>query len=196
MKYCPGGHFNIHVVHYYVLHQDFSGAHLAQSLTFCAVFCRSMFVLFLLAIVFSVLQFTASDYTFSIFKVLLYITILVCIHTSCTLRYLYVHIRLVHYDTCIHTYVLYITILVCTHTSCTLRYWYVHIRLVHYDTYTYVLYITILVYTHTSCTLRYLYVHIRLVHYDTCMYTYVLYITIPVCTHTSCTLRYLYVHIR
>ena len=40
----------------------FSGVCVAQSLVFCVVFCRSLFVLFLLTIVFSVLQFTDSDY--------------------------------------------------------------------------------------------------------------------------------------
>ena len=34
----------------------------ARSLVFCVVFCRSLFVFFLLAIALSVLQFTASDY--------------------------------------------------------------------------------------------------------------------------------------
>ena len=41
----------------------------ALSLVFCVMFCRSLFVLFLLAIVLSVLiRFTASDYPFGIFK--------------------------------------------------------------------------------------------------------------------------------
>jgi hypothetical protein len=40
----------------------FSGVHVAQSLVFCLEFCRSLFGLFLLTIVFSVLRFTASDY--------------------------------------------------------------------------------------------------------------------------------------
>ena len=34
----------------------------------CVVFCRSLLVLFLLALVLSVLYFTASDYNFGIFK--------------------------------------------------------------------------------------------------------------------------------
>ena len=40
----------------------------ARSLVFCVVFCRSLFVLFLLAIMFSVLRLTNSDYPFGIFK--------------------------------------------------------------------------------------------------------------------------------
>ena len=40
----------------------FSGVCVPQSLVFCVVFCRSLFVLFLLTIVFSVLRFTDSDY--------------------------------------------------------------------------------------------------------------------------------------
>jgi hypothetical protein len=41
----------------------------ARSLVFCVVFCRSLFVLFLLAIVLCVLLLlTASDYPFGIFK--------------------------------------------------------------------------------------------------------------------------------
>ena len=46
----------------------FSGFRVARSLVFCGVFCRSLFVLFPLAIVLSVLlRFTDSDYTFGIF---------------------------------------------------------------------------------------------------------------------------------
>ena len=49
------------------------GYNVAQSLIFCVVFCISLFVLFLLAIVLSVhLQFTASDYPFCIFKPFLF----------------------------------------------------------------------------------------------------------------------------
>ena len=49
----------------------FSGVHVAWSLVFCVMFCRSLFVLwffFFLAIVLSVLRFMASDYPFGIFK--------------------------------------------------------------------------------------------------------------------------------
>ena len=47
----------------------FSRVHISQSLVFCVVFCRSLFVLFLLGIVLSVLlQITASDYPFGIFE--------------------------------------------------------------------------------------------------------------------------------
>jgi hypothetical protein len=47
----------------------FSGVRVARSLVFYVMFCRSMFVLFLLAIVLSVLlRFTFSDYPFGIFK--------------------------------------------------------------------------------------------------------------------------------
>ena len=52
----------------------FSAIHIAQSMVFCVMFCRSVcpFVLFLLAIVFSVLlRVTTSDYLFSIFKLFL-----------------------------------------------------------------------------------------------------------------------------
>ena len=48
--------------------------HVAQSSVFCAVFCRSLFVLsflFLLAIVLSVLLFKSSDYPFCVFKLFL-----------------------------------------------------------------------------------------------------------------------------
>ena len=51
----------------------FSGVHVARSLVFNAMFCRSLFVLFLLAIVLSVLlRFTISDYPFGIFKLFFY----------------------------------------------------------------------------------------------------------------------------
>jgi hypothetical protein len=50
----------------------FSGIHIARSLVFCVVLCRRLFVqtkvLFLLAIMFSVLRLTASDYPFDINK--------------------------------------------------------------------------------------------------------------------------------
>ena len=51
---------------------DFGWVHFTQSLVFCVVFCRSLFVFlyfFLLGIVLSVLQFMASDYSWSIFSV-------------------------------------------------------------------------------------------------------------------------------
>ena len=47
----------------------FSWVRIAQSLVFCVMFCGSLFVLFLLAIVLSVfLRITASDYPFDIFE--------------------------------------------------------------------------------------------------------------------------------
>ena len=49
----------------------FSSVHVAQSLVFYVVFCRSLFVLFLLAIVLSVFLFTASNYPFRVFKLFL-----------------------------------------------------------------------------------------------------------------------------
>jgi hypothetical protein len=49
----------------------------AQSLVFCVVFCTSLFVFFLLAIVLSVLRFTADDYLFGILDLRLMITYLV-----------------------------------------------------------------------------------------------------------------------
>ena len=51
----------------------FSGVDVARYLVFCVIFCRSLFVLFLLAIVLSVLlRLTASDYTFGICKLFLH----------------------------------------------------------------------------------------------------------------------------
>ena len=47
----------------------FSRVRVIQSLVVCVMLCRSLFVLFLLAIVLSVLlRFTDSDYSFGIFK--------------------------------------------------------------------------------------------------------------------------------
>ena len=46
----------------------FSWIRIARSLVFCVVFCRSLFVLFLLAIVVSVLRYADSYYPFVIFK--------------------------------------------------------------------------------------------------------------------------------
>jgi hypothetical protein len=55
----------------------FSGVHVARFLVFCIVFCGSMFVLFLLAIVLSVrLPFTISDYLFGIFKLVFKIAVI------------------------------------------------------------------------------------------------------------------------
>ena len=47
----------------------FSGVRIAHSLVFCVMFCRSLFVLFILVIVLSILRFTDSGYPFSISKV-------------------------------------------------------------------------------------------------------------------------------
>ena len=56
----------------------FNRVHVAQSLVFYVVFCRSLFVLFLLVIVLSVLlRFTASNYMFGILDLRLLITYLV-----------------------------------------------------------------------------------------------------------------------
>jgi len=49
----------------------FNGVRVAQSLVVYVVFCRSLFVLFLLVIVLSVLRFTASGYHIGIFKFVL-----------------------------------------------------------------------------------------------------------------------------
>jgi hypothetical protein len=49
-----------------------SGVRVVRYLVFCVVFCRSLFVLFRLAIVLSVLRFTYSDYAFDIFKLFLF----------------------------------------------------------------------------------------------------------------------------
>ena len=51
----------------------FSGVRVARSLVFCVMFCWSLFVFFRLAIVLSVLLFTAFDYPFGVFKLLLII---------------------------------------------------------------------------------------------------------------------------
>jgi hypothetical protein len=42
----------------------FSGVRVVRSLVFCVVFCRSLFVIFLLTIVLFVLRFTDTDYHF------------------------------------------------------------------------------------------------------------------------------------
>ena len=50
-----------------------SGVCVARSFVFCVVVCRSLFVHFLLTVVFSfLLRFTSSDYSFGIFKLLLF----------------------------------------------------------------------------------------------------------------------------
>ena len=50
----------------------FSVVRVAQSLVFCVVYWRSLFVLFILAILLSVLfRFTASDYPFGVIKLFL-----------------------------------------------------------------------------------------------------------------------------
>ena len=49
------------------VHPVFSGVRVTRSLVFCVLFCRSFSVLFLLAIVLSVLRLTDSDYPFGIF---------------------------------------------------------------------------------------------------------------------------------
>jgi hypothetical protein len=51
----------------------YSGVRVARSLVFCVMFCRSLFIHFLLAIVLSaLLRFTTSDYPFGIFKLFLF----------------------------------------------------------------------------------------------------------------------------
>ena len=50
---------------------SFNGVRVVRSLVFCVMFCRSLFVLFSLTIVLSVLQFTDSDYPFGFFKLCL-----------------------------------------------------------------------------------------------------------------------------
>ena len=49
----------------------FSGVCVTRSEVYCVMFCKSLYVLFLLAIVLSVLRFTDSDYPFGIFKLFL-----------------------------------------------------------------------------------------------------------------------------
>jgi len=78
--------------------QVFSGVHVAQSLVFFVVFCRSLFVLFLsflwpntdrrqqvedYVIVLAILRLTASDFPFGIFKLFLPATILLCYKYNC-----------------------------------------------------------------------------------------------------------------
>ena len=48
-----------------------NGGRVTRSLVLYAMFCRSLFVLFLVAIVLSVLRNTAPDYPFGIFKLFL-----------------------------------------------------------------------------------------------------------------------------
>jgi hypothetical protein len=55
----------------------FSVVRVAQSLVYCVVFCRSLFVSFLLVIVLSVLRLKASDYPFGILDLRLLIIPLV-----------------------------------------------------------------------------------------------------------------------
>ena len=51
----------------------FSGMRVTRSLVFSVVFCRSLFILFLMDIVLSILlRFTDSDYPFNSFKLFLY----------------------------------------------------------------------------------------------------------------------------
>ena len=49
----------------------FSWIRVARSSVFCVMFCRTLIVHFLLASVLSVLRYTASDYLFGIYKLLL-----------------------------------------------------------------------------------------------------------------------------
>jgi hypothetical protein len=49
----------------------FNEFRVTRSLVFCVMFCRSLFVLFPLTIVLSVLLFTDSDYPFGFFKLFL-----------------------------------------------------------------------------------------------------------------------------
>ena len=51
----------------------FNGVRVARSLVFCAMFCRSLFVIILLVILLSVLWFTVSDYPFCIIKLFLWL---------------------------------------------------------------------------------------------------------------------------
>jgi hypothetical protein len=68
----------INLIYVLCLPSVFSGVRVARSLIFCVVFCRSFFfcpfILFLLAIVLSVLpRFTDSDYRFGIFKLFIHL---------------------------------------------------------------------------------------------------------------------------
>ena len=58
----------------------FSEVRVTRSLVLCVMFCGSLFVLFLLPIVLSVLRFTDSDYLLSIFKL--------------SFKYIYVYINI------------------------------------------------------------------------------------------------------
>ena len=65
----------------------FRGVRVARSLVFYVVFCRLLFVLFLLTIVLYVLRFTASDYPFGILDLRLLITPLVSLSFSTPCMY-------------------------------------------------------------------------------------------------------------
>ena len=56
------------------VHPNFRGVKVTRSLIFYVAFSKSLFVLFLLVIVLSVLQSTASDYAFGILKLFCYYT--------------------------------------------------------------------------------------------------------------------------
>ena len=47
----------------------FSGVRVTRSLVLCVMFCRLLFVIFLLAIVAALLRFVASEYPFGIFGI-------------------------------------------------------------------------------------------------------------------------------
>jgi hypothetical protein len=73
-----------------------SGVRVIRSLVLCIMYCGSLFVLFLLAIVlFVLLLFTDSDYPFGIFKLFL-----PHINTIYTFWNLKMHLYYVYYDKC------------------------------------------------------------------------------------------------
>ena len=71
----------------------FSGVPVTRSFILCVMFCRSLFVLFLLAIMLSVLlRFTDSDYLFGIFKLCAHVTkdklLVILVHISPSKAYI------------------------------------------------------------------------------------------------------------
>ena len=67
-------------------HLVLSGVCVTRSLVLCVMFCRYLFVLFLLAIVLSVLRFMDSNYPFGSFKLFLYMMLDIYMYFALNLR--------------------------------------------------------------------------------------------------------------
>jgi hypothetical protein len=76
----------------------FSGVCVAWSLVFCVVFCRSLFVLFLLAILLSVLVFTDSHYPLGIFKLFFWLCYSNTVTPLSDLSIFFLAFRLIDFD--------------------------------------------------------------------------------------------------